>query len=83
MTRPVVEISLVIPFLSGVAFHIETSHLFCSAKKMTGFYVKHNTGQKWLKPYLQPELLSEISLSETFNTLLAGFEIQVLPFLTL
>ena len=35
------------PFQPSVAFHIETSHLFCSAKQMTGFYMKHNTGLKW------------------------------------
>ena len=33
-------------FQPSVVFHIETSHLFCSAKQMTGFYMKHNT---WLK----------------------------------
>ena len=33
-------------FQPNVAFHIETSHLFCFAKKMTGFYMKHNTGLK-------------------------------------
>ena len=34
---------------SQVLFHIKTSHLFCSAKQMTGFYMKHNTGLKWVK----------------------------------
>ena len=33
-------------FQSGVAFHIETSHLFSRAKQMTGFYMKSNTGLK-------------------------------------
>ena len=36
------------PFQPSVAFHIETSHLFCKAKQVTGFYMKHNTGMKWV-----------------------------------
>ena len=40
-----------IPFQPSVAFHIETSHLFSSAKQMTGFYMKRNTGQKWAKTF--------------------------------
>ena len=32
------------PFQSSVVFHIETSHLFCRAKQMTGFYMKQ---QHW------------------------------------
>ena len=31
------------PFQPSVAFPIETSQLFCSAKQMTGFYMKRNT----------------------------------------
>ena len=31
------------PFQSSVAFHIETSYLFCSSKKIDGFYMKRNT----------------------------------------
>ena len=27
---------------------METSHLFCRAKQMTGFYMKCNTGLKWV-----------------------------------
>ena len=34
----------IVPFQGGVAFYIETSHLFCSAKQMTDFYTKCNTG---------------------------------------
>ena len=37
------------PYRPSVVFHIETSHLFCRAKEMTGFYIKHNTGLKWVK----------------------------------
>ena len=32
------------PFQPSVAFHIETSHLICTANQMTGFYVKCNFG---------------------------------------
>ena len=35
------------PFQSSVAFHIKTSHLFCRTKRMTGLYMKHNTGPKY------------------------------------
>ena len=35
-------------FQSSIAFHIETSHLFCRAKRMTGFYMKLNTCLKWV-----------------------------------
>ena len=31
-------------FQPSVAFHIETRHLFCSAKEMTSFYMKRDTG---------------------------------------
>ena len=37
------------PFQPSVEFHIETSHLFCRAKQMTGFYMKHKNGLKWVK----------------------------------
>ena len=36
-------------FQPSVAFHVETSHLFCGAKQMTGFCMKRNTGLKWVK----------------------------------
>ena len=36
------------PFQPSVAFDIETSHLFCRAEQMTSFYMRHNTGQKWV-----------------------------------
>ena len=35
-------------FPNTPAFHIETSHLFCRAKQITGFYMKRNTGLKWV-----------------------------------
>ena len=37
------------PFQPIVAFYIETSHLFCSSKQMTGFYMKCNNRLKWAK----------------------------------
>ena len=36
-------------FKPSVAFHIETSHLFCKAKQMAGFYMKRNAGLKLVK----------------------------------
>ena len=43
----------------SVAFHIDTSHLICNANKMTGFYMECNNERKCVKPYIQPESLSE------------------------
>ena len=34
------------PCQLSVAFHIETSHLICSANQVTGFHMKCNTGVK-------------------------------------
>lgn len=34
-------------FQSSVAFYIETSHLFCFANQITGFYLKRSNGLKW------------------------------------
>ena len=36
-------------FQPSVTFNIETSHLFCSAKQITGFYMKCNARLKWVK----------------------------------
>ena len=38
------DLLFIIPFQPSVVFHIETSHLFYSAKHMTNFYVKRNAG---------------------------------------
>ena len=43
------------PFQLSVAFHIETSHLFCFAKQITGFYMKRNTALKWVKKQYRNE----------------------------
>ena len=39
--------ALVNPFQPSVAFHIEASHLICSANQIIGFYMKRNTGLEW------------------------------------
>ena len=62
-------------------FHIETSHLFCSANQiqMTGSYMKHNTGLKWindllgnLKTIVAKSILGKLSrvrlVAHTFNS---------------
>ena len=36
------------PFQPSVLFHVETSHLLCIAKQMTGFYMKCSTRLKWV-----------------------------------
>ena len=46
------------PFHPSVAFHIETSHLICTANQMTGFYIKRNTGLKWIQLYLSVSFFS-------------------------
>ena len=46
---------IVNPFQHSVAFYIETSHLICSVYQMTGFFMKCNTGLKWVN--LVPLLL--------------------------
>ena len=35
-------------FHSCVAFHIGTNHLFCIANQRTSFYMKSNSGLKWV-----------------------------------
>ena len=37
------------PFQPSVALHKETSHLFCRPKQVIRFYMKRNTGVKWVK----------------------------------
>ena len=43
--------SLFNPFQPSVAFHIETSHLICTANQMTGFYLECKTGLKWVNSF--------------------------------
>ena len=40
------------PFQPSVAIYIETSHLLCSAKQMTGFYIKRNNRLKQVNPVI-------------------------------
>ena len=57
-------------FQPSVAFYIETSHLFCKAKQMTGFYMKRNTGMKWVKimSHLQDKIFCEKNVcKQTFQ----------------
>ena len=49
-------------FSPSVAFHIETSHLICTANQMTGLYMKCNTGLKWVK-YFTSQLFQSIQRS--------------------
>ena len=35
-------------FQFSVEFHTKSSHLFCRANQITGFYIKRNTGLKWV-----------------------------------
>ena len=48
------------PFQPSVAFHIETSHLFCSAKQTTGFYMECNTRLKWVNLFSQIRFTFEV-----------------------
>ena len=39
------------PFQPSMTFNEETSHLFCSAKQITGFYMKHTNKLKWVNVF--------------------------------
>ena len=39
------------PFQRNITFHIETSHLTCTANQMAGLYMKCNTRLKWVNPF--------------------------------
>ena len=45
---PFLRTTFINPFQPGVAFHIETSNLIYPANQMTSFYIKCNTGLKWV-----------------------------------
>ena len=38
--------------------------MFCAAKQMTGFYIKHNTGLKWVDMNQEFKFLSYSELNE-------------------
>ena len=46
--KPSQHITSVTPFQPSVVFHIEKSHLSCSAKQLTGFYVKRTYINIWV-----------------------------------
>ena len=48
------------PFRPSVAFYIETSYLICTANQMTGFYMKRNTGLKWVEYWSNPKFTTEV-----------------------
>ena len=50
------------PFEPSVVFHIETR-----ARQMTGFYMEHNTGLKWVKQQLK---VKHSEASQKFDALL-------------
>ena len=53
-------------FQPRVVFHIETSHLFCRAKQLTGFYMKSNTRLKRVNLYpCKPQVTAEWKHSVT------------------
>ena len=52
------------PFQPSAAFTIKTSHLLCSATRMTSFYMKRNIRLKWFKHYaIVPSSLCIIRIS--------------------
>ena len=53
--------------LTSVAFYIETRHLLCRPKQVTGFYMKRNTRLKWVKFVLTSLLLTSNAFNTTFN----------------
>ena len=55
-------------FSHSVTFDIETSHLFCRAKQMTGFCVKYNTELKCVKPqWCSPPIIRLLRTTSTIN----------------
>ena len=57
------------PFQPSIVFNKETSHLFCSAKQMTGFYMRHSNGLKWINTF------SEIKKQFLLNLLVFNLQI--------
>ena len=51
------------PFQPSAVFHIETSLLFCRALQMIGFYMKRNTGLKWVNLMSYTQLVTLFPLS--------------------
>ena len=47
------------PLQPSFAFHVETSHLICTTNQMTGYYMKCNTGLKWVDWFFRCLCLSK------------------------
>ena len=63
-------------FQTNIAFYIETIHLICSGKQMTGFYMKCKTGLKCIKrtqiqiltgQFISKNCYSISNFNKTFN----------------
>ena len=68
------------PFQQSVAFHIETNLLIFNARKMTGFYMKRNTGLNRVKTMIIAVLLLQgVTFKDIqgVNILLQLFEIYL------
>ena len=68
------------PFQPSVAFHIETNHLIFNAWKMTGLYMKRNTGLNRVKTMIIAVLLLQgvtFKHIKGVNILLQLFEIYL------
>ena len=52
------------PFRLSIVFHTETSHLIYTVNQITGFYMKCNTGLKWVN--YQIDWLTVLMLSLVF-----------------
>ena len=57
------------PFQPSVAFHIETSHLICNVILTIGFYMRCNTGLKWIKLF---KFWFQFSKNETLMLMNSG-----------
>ena len=57
----------------SVAFHIKTSQLFCSTKQLTGFYMEHNIGLKWVTIAIFHGYLS----AHLFHTFISIFSLVI------
>ena len=62
-----INLSLVAPYQSSVAFYIDTSHLICTANQMTGFCLKCNTGLKSVNMNKTSKLFGNTKLSPSMK----------------
>ena len=60
-----IKVSFLNPFQPSVVFHIETNHLICIADQKTVFYMKYNTGLKWVNSFMTKETKG-MKLGENF-----------------